>query len=154
MKSETDETLGRIDALRAEYRDEKKGYRLMQYVVLAQTMNAVLELRENPDTLKMFLKRANARAPKSGADGQSWITTAVVKYVTGTTKGLAWKRARVLEYLYDQGLSTFEIPFKLKELGGIERVLRARKEVSQPENSTTRGNNEDGRVPEARERDS
>jgi hypothetical protein len=99
-------------------------------LILAQAMSAVVEFRSDQSALEGFLRLSEAERPKKdGGKSKSWITTAVVVYVTNAksenAKKLAWKYARILEHLHDfHQIPIHDIPAEIRDRGGIEAVVR------------------------------
>jgi hypothetical protein len=122
--------LVKLKKLKSDYKNERKGYRYRQYEILANTMAIVIELRSDESAAKGFLKLSGKKiAPTKAKKTDKWLTAAAVAYVTGAKSEsavkLAWKRARVLDYLHDfHGIPPEDIAAEIRKRGGIEAVAR------------------------------
>jgi hypothetical protein len=121
--------LKKLQKLKLEYSGERRGYRDRQHEILAETMAIVIEIRRDKATAKAFSRLSEKVRPKGSQDSKSWITGAAVAYVTGAKSKnaikIAWKRARVLNYLHDfHGISPKNIAVEIRERGGIEAIIR------------------------------
>jgi hypothetical protein len=119
-----------LQKLKRDLKNERKGYNDSKRLILAQAMSAVVEFRSDQSALEGFLRLSEAERPKKdGGKSKSWITTAVVVYVTNAksenAKKLAWKYARILEHLHDfHQIPIDDIPAEIRDRGGIEAVVR------------------------------
>lgn len=122
--------LKQLQRLRREYDKERKDYHHRQYDILADTMATVVELRSDESAVKAFLKLSGKKSPPvKSKKVEDWLTAAVVTYVTAAKSEnavkLAWKRARVLDYLYDvHAISTEKIADEIRSRGGIEAIAK------------------------------
>jgi len=125
-----DTRLKKLKKLKTEYKNELKGYRYRQYEILANTMAIVVELRSDDSAVRAFLRLSGKKSPPAKCKNvEDRLTAAVVAYVTAAKSGnalkLAWKRARVLDYLYDvHAISPEMIADEIRSRGGIEAIAK------------------------------
>jgi hypothetical protein len=87
-------------------------------------MAEVVKLRSDEDALEAFIVATGAERPTVQSQSRSWITVAAVSFVTHNRQ-LAWKGARVLDYLYDvRKIPLDNIAQEIREQGGIEKILK------------------------------
>lgn len=113
-----------LKKLKRQFQKERKGYREAKYQILASAMAEVVKLRSDEDELEAFIVATGAERPTVESQSRSWITVAAVSFVTHNRQ-LAWKGARVLDYLYDvREISLDNIAQEIREQGGIEKILK------------------------------
>jgi hypothetical protein len=115
-------------SLRKEYRKRRTDYHESRYEMLGTAMKIVVEIRDDEAHLPKMLRRLRAR-PRNPRQRESNLTDTVVEYVTSpsTENGfkIAWKYARVLEYLHDhKKVPLAHLAREIKLRGGIEKLTR------------------------------
>jgi hypothetical protein len=87
-------------------------------------MAEVVRLRSDKDALEAFVVAAGIERSESESQNKKWITLAAVSFVTHN-KQLAWKGARVLEYLYDtKKVPLNKLASRIRNQGGIEKIVK------------------------------
>ena len=135
MQSDKLDTVGQLAKLRQAYKTEHRGFRQKQYEILAEAMSIAVKLRKDPEGQLAFAKKAGI--PFKSEDGRlpkDWLTIEVIAFVmnarTAAGRKLAWKRARVMNFLVDHcEVKPEHIRSELTRRGGLETVvgLAARK---------------------------
>lgn len=144
-----------LDSLKDQYRKRKNDYRRWRYEALASAMKIVVELRKGGD-FPAKLRRLQKRLVKSGSRSSS-LTAAVLAYITGGRSEnafkIAWKWARVIEFLHDH--KKVKIARLAKEIGlggGIESLAReAAKENPRRNTRSTKSDRERRSQPSSRD---
>jgi hypothetical protein len=113
-----------LEKLKWQFQEQLNGYRQAKYQIYASTMAEVVKLRADEDELAAFLATADIERPEIEPQNKNWITLAAVSFVTHN-KQLAWKGARVLDYLYDiKKVPLNKLASKIRKLGGIEKIVK------------------------------
>jgi len=115
-----------LDLLRADCRRRRSDYRNWKYELLASTMKVAVELRSEAN-LPKFLRPWRSKLLDGSSQVAASLTASVLAYVTGArtpnSVKLAWKYARVLEYLHDKKkVPLAHLAREMKVRGGIERL--------------------------------
>ena len=143
-KSKAKNNISKLKKLKLAYLRARKGYRETQYTILADAMAVAVDLRSNANARSRFFKLSGATFPKVGSKGKnSWITRAVVKFVTSAKSDnqikLCSKRACVLDFLYDtHNVLPKNIPEEIRKRGGLEAIARLAAKVT-PRRATDDG---------------
>lgn len=148
-----------LKKLKRQFKKERKGYREAKYQILASAMAEVVKLRSDEDELEAFIAATGAERPTVERQSRSWITVAAVSFVTHNRQ-LAWKGARVLDYLYDiRKIPLDNLAQEIREQGGIEKILKIaaeddprreeQNETDQEESEAEQEENEGGQGEEA-----
>lgn len=116
----------RIKSLRRQHKADKKGQRERLRERLGEAMAQVVALRTDEAEQKAFFKLAKEELPDSKLDLRKSLTAAVVSYVLcATSLKQEWKKARVLDYLYDTcRVSLTDISAEIKKRGGYEEIVK------------------------------
>jgi hypothetical protein len=113
----------RLEALKKRLKKARKGFRLEKYDVAEEVMQSVIEMRSDIDALKEFVERNGLDPKKLNNTNKNWITLAAFTFVSG--ENLAWKCARVAEFLYDfKKVPINQLADQIRKLGGIEKIVR------------------------------
>jgi hypothetical protein len=129
-ESDSDRSVEKLRKLRRQFKAKRTGYHGHVHETMARAMGVILKLRSSNRSLRRFLKLTKVERTVSRDDqSQSWITQAVMVYVTDAksenAKKLAWKRARVLDHLHDfHGVPVEKIAAEIRKRGGVEAVVR------------------------------
>jgi hypothetical protein len=149
-ESDSDHSIDKLRKLRRQFKTERTGYHGFVHETMASAMGVILKLRSSNRSLRRFLKLTKVKRTASRDDqSQSWITQAVMVYVTDAKSKnamkLAWKRARVLDHLHDfHGISPKKIPAQIRQRGGIEAIIRlaAKENPRRPSNAVAKEDSE------------
>lgn len=98
------------------------GVRDLAYKLMAIAWQIVLLLRKKKELMKEFVRLAKLKAKKGK------IADAIMIYVmrakTSSTRKMAWKRSRVLQFLHEQGVKSSKMAHEIDARGGIEAIYK------------------------------
>lgn len=115
--------ISRLIDFRKEHKRDKAGYRQKVYGLLSKIVPIADCIRKNPSLQREFSTHTKSRYTEK--DGMLGLLTRIIEYVCCVDQKLAWKRARVILYLRDKKkVVCRDIPDKIAELGGIEKIVR------------------------------
>jgi hypothetical protein len=111
-----------IDSLQGQHKKVVTRHRLFVYRMMADAASVIVLFRKSKGLEKKFKRHAKLGTIKKG------IATEVLAFIMQATtmraRQLAWKRARVIDYLLDQGVKPAAIKAELKQRGGLEAVCK------------------------------
>ncbi|MEY9108184.1 hypothetical protein ABH999_004380 [Bradyrhizobium yuanmingense] len=119
--------VGQLRELREGYIAERHGHRRRQLDYMVAAFRSYLKLKDSPGRIKSFYEAAQVRQKRRGK--QPNLLTEIMVYLAAATgesaRKLAWKRARVLEFLDAKRVPPDKMLSKIQKYGGIERAYRA-----------------------------
>ncbi|MBR0795643.1 hypothetical protein JQ615_09610 [Bradyrhizobium jicamae] len=115
-----------LKSIRESYSGEKEGHRYRLIVLMVSAFTAFQKLKADTTRVASFYKEAGTKV--SGRSKPVNLLKEVMAYIAGANsdsgKKLAWKRARVLEYLDDKGIPAEKMAAKITKYGGIEKTYK------------------------------
>lgn len=118
--------VGQLRELRDGYIAEKHGHRKRQLDYMVSAFRSYLKLKDHPGRIKAFYETAQVRQKRRGKRPN--LLTEIMVYLAAASsesaRKLAWKRARVLEFLDTRGVPPDKMRSKIQKYGGIEKAYR------------------------------
>jgi hypothetical protein len=114
-----------LDLLNNRYRALSNDFRVGLYDLMAQAARIIVTLRRNKQLRKRFRKSVMESRPKpsrSTFDLSTDVFARVMGAETRVARQKAWKRARVVDALLDDGITIEKIARTIKKRGGVERI--------------------------------
>jgi hypothetical protein len=124
--------LAELNLMSVEFKKALRGYRRQQYETMERAQRMIVRLRQNKDLCRDFVRTVK-KSKKESAGGKPRrqktfsLATEVVALATGAqsrqARQVAWKRARVLNYLRETGVKVGETAKAIEAQGGIEKIF-------------------------------
>lgn len=130
----TASALAHVESLHNAFVENRKGYRAELRSILQSSRVLIIQLRNNPDVRSKFRKKIDSMKQKRPS-GMPNITLEVMTYVTGDSRAghqRASKYAGVFEVLDSEGIPAENTAEEIKARGGIEKILRGRRQEATP----------------------
>lgn len=111
--------------LRDRFGTERQGHREKVLQLVCDAFVQFLAIKKSPLQKKAFYDAAGvkkAKRQKRALDAEVMAFLAGAK--SNAQRKLAWKRARAVSYLHEQGVKNADLAAEIRERGGIEKVAR------------------------------
>jgi hypothetical protein len=104
----------------------RAGYRQQQYDAMALALPMILELKGDDELERKFLKEIGAtrHQSKKQINVATEYMVHVLEATSETMRKIAWKQARVIEFLHTERIESARIAAEIKARGGINAVLK------------------------------